>query len=217
MDQLCVDFMANGVYAMKFGSIDEYKGFIEEYEKCLFENTCGFECNKIAWTNEEEITLCKGWVYVSENSRVGNTRKDARFWCEVLQYMESKTKQYGRRTYDIVNYGGRALVDYEAETGTTFKPCHCWEILKGSPKWMQNSGEASINQNVNVGNDEEEEVQYIRRPIGRDKAKDAAKKRGSRASGSSSMNDEALARLMVMEMSNQEKKERLAFLENKWK
>ncbi|GKA99327.1 CYPRO4 protein [Tanacetum coccineum] len=64
MDQLRVDFMANGVYAMKFGSIDEYKGFIEEYEKCLFENTYGFECNEVnkgkvygkdfvAWANPE--------------------------------------------------------------------------------------------------------------------------------------------------------------------
>ncbi|GJR76277.1 glutathione S-transferase T3-like protein [Tanacetum coccineum] len=211
---------------------------------------------QVAWTNEEEIALCKGWVYVSENSSVGNTRKDVGFWCEVLQYMESKTNQYGRRTYDMVNgkwktvrpavvrfcgvygnvlrrlqesgasdedYYAMALVDYEAETGTTFKLRHCWEILKGSPKWMQSevpkfaaksgegskryktsgsssfnieSGEASINLNANVGDDEEDEVQEIRRPIGRDKAKDVAKKKGSRASGSSSMNDEALARLM---------------------
>ncbi|GJU86321.1 putative reverse transcriptase domain-containing protein [Tanacetum coccineum] len=177
---------------------------------------------QIAWTNEEEIVLCKGWVYVSENNGVSNTRMDAGFWCEVLQYMESKTKQYGRRTYDMVNgkwkmvrpavvrfcgvYGNvmrrlqedgasdedyyvRALVDYETETVTTFKLRHCWDILKGSPKWMQSevpkfsaksregskryktswsssfnteSGEASINLNANVGDDEEDEVQEIR-------------------------------------------------------
>ncbi|GKG66465.1 hypothetical protein Tco_0700053, partial [Tanacetum coccineum] len=28
-----------------------------------------------------------------------NARRQAGFWCEVLQYMESKTKQYSRRTY----------------------------------------------------------------------------------------------------------------------
>ncbi|GKE63628.1 zinc finger BED domain-containing protein RICESLEEPER 2-like protein, partial [Tanacetum coccineum] len=116
---------------------------------------------------------------------------------------------------------------YEAETVTTFKLRHCWEILKGSPKWMQSevpkfvgksaegskryktsgsssfnieSGEASINLNVDVGDDEEDKVQEIRRPIGRDKVKYAAKKKGSRASGSLSMNDEALARLMVSDM-----------------
>ncbi|GKB60043.1 hypothetical protein Tco_0916229 [Tanacetum coccineum] len=31
----------------------------------------------------------------------GNLRRQAGFWCEVLQYIESKTKQYGRRTYDM--------------------------------------------------------------------------------------------------------------------
>ncbi|GJY95013.1 hypothetical protein Tco_0511374, partial [Tanacetum coccineum] len=84
--------------------------------------------------------------------------------------MESKTKQYGRRTYDMVNgkcktvrlavvrfcgvygnvmrrlqeseasdedYYARELVDYEAETGTTFKLLHCWEILKDHPKWQE--------------------------------------------------------------------------------
>ncbi|GJY74234.1 RNA-directed DNA polymerase, eukaryota, reverse transcriptase zinc-binding domain protein [Tanacetum coccineum] len=192
-----------------------------------------------------------------------------------VKYMESKTKQYGRRTYDMVNgkwktvrpavvrfcgvygnvmrrlqesgasdadYYARALMDYEAESGTTFKLRHCSEILKDSPKWMQiglpkfsaksgegskrykssgsssfntESGETSINLNANVGDDDEDEVQKIRRPIGRDKAKDAAKKKGSRASGSSSTNDEALARLMVTEMASQEKEERLAFLEIK--
>nr|GFD52866.1 hypothetical protein [Tanacetum cinerariifolium] len=40
-------------------------------------------------------------------------------------------------------------------------------------------------------------------------------KKGSRASGSSSTNDEALARLMVTEMASQEKEERLAFLKIK--
>ncbi|GJZ74030.1 CYPRO4-like protein [Tanacetum coccineum] len=57
IDLLCVDFVVNGVYAIKFGSIDEYKGFIEEYEKCLFENTYGFECNDVKkgrlWANPE--------------------------------------------------------------------------------------------------------------------------------------------------------------------
>ncbi|GJS77116.1 hypothetical protein Tco_0726997, partial [Tanacetum coccineum] len=53
--------------------------------------------------------------------------------------------------------------------------------------------EASINQNANVGDDDEDEVQEIRRPMGRDKAKDAVKNKGSRALGSSSTNDEAFA------------------------
>ncbi|GJR17031.1 hypothetical protein Tco_0965558 [Tanacetum coccineum] len=140
-----------------------------------------------AWTHEEEITLCKGWVEVPENSMLGNTRKDVGFCCAVLQYMESKIKQYGRQTLkesgaSDAYYYARVIMDYEAETGTTFKLRHCWEILKDSPKWMQKSGEASINLNANVGDNDEDEVQEIRRPKGRDKEKDVAKKKGSRAS-----------------------------------
>ncbi|GJY05136.1 hypothetical protein Tco_0371076 [Tanacetum coccineum] len=75
----------------------------------------------------------------------------------------------------------------------------------GSSSFNIKSGEASINQNANVGDDDEEEVQEIRRPMGRDKAKDAVKNKGSRALGSSSTNDEAFARLMVTKMASQEK------------
>ncbi|GJT77283.1 hypothetical protein Tco_1044008 [Tanacetum coccineum] len=57
---------------------------------------------QITWRHEEEIVLAKGWVAVSENNKYSNARKEAGFWCEVLDYMESKTKQYGRRTYDMV-------------------------------------------------------------------------------------------------------------------
>ncbi|GKC89667.1 hypothetical protein Tco_1150316 [Tanacetum coccineum] len=83
----------------------------------------------------------------------------------------------------------RSLMDYEAETETTFKLHHCWVILKDGPKWMQSelpkfatkskggskryksSGsslfntepeEASINLNANVGDDNEDEVDVIR-------------------------------------------------------
>ncbi|GKC92762.1 hypothetical protein Tco_1158204, partial [Tanacetum coccineum] len=51
---------------------------------------------------EEEIALAKGWRSVSENSERGNARKKDGFWVEVLEYVESKTKQEGRRTYDMV-------------------------------------------------------------------------------------------------------------------
>nr|GEW34957.1 hypothetical protein [Tanacetum cinerariifolium] len=116
------------------------------------------------------------------------------------------------------DYFERALMDYQAEIKATFKYRHCWEIFKNSPKWMKKSEKASINLNTNAGDDDEDEVQEIRRPISRDKARYAAKKkgsRGSRASGSSSINDEVLARLMVTEMISQEKEQREAFLEIK--
>ncbi|GKB62035.1 gamma-glutamyltranspeptidase 1 [Tanacetum coccineum] len=87
----------------------------------------------------------------------------------------------------------------------------------GSSSFNTESGEASINLNTTVGDNDDDDVQEIRRPQGRDKAKAAGKKKGSKssASASSSVNEDALARLMVNEMGAQEKEERLAFLEIK--
>nr|GEW26955.1 hypothetical protein [Tanacetum cinerariifolium] len=75
-----------------------------------------------------------------------------------------------------------------------------------SPTWLRptlfdfssfnrESENASINLNIDVGDNDEDEVQEIRRTMGRDKAIAAGKNKGSKASGSSSMNNDALARL----------------------
>ncbi|GKA98606.1 putative reverse transcriptase domain-containing protein [Tanacetum coccineum] len=213
----------------------------------------------IVWTTEEEIALAKGWVAVSKNNKYGNARKEHGFWCEVLEYVESKTKQYGRPTYDMVcgewktvrpaviwfcgvygnvmrmspesgasdeDYINRAMIHYQVETGNTFKYRHCREVLKDSLKWKEQelkifateseggskrhkssgsssfnieSGDASINLNTNAGDNDEDEVQEIRRLEGRDKARAAGKNKG----------------LMVTEMTTQEKEECLAFIEIK--
>nr|GEY07064.1 hypothetical protein [Tanacetum cinerariifolium] len=82
------------------------------------------------------------------------------------------------------DYYARELLDYVAEHGMPFTLLHFWEVLK-------EYGDASINLNVDVGDDRENEVQELRRPIGRDKSK-GLKKKGPRSSGSpSSTNDEA--------------------------
>nr|GEY23251.1 hypothetical protein [Tanacetum cinerariifolium] len=165
--------------------------------------------------------------------------KDAGFWTEVLQYMESKTKMYCRRAYDMVNgkwktlrlnvvrfcevYGNimRRLQESELETKITI--IGHFLTMKLKPECRLNFVIiGSINLNVDVGDDEEDEVQEIRRPIGKDKAKGSMKKKGQRASGSSSTNDDALARLMVSEMAmhnehaiEMQREERKAFLEIK--
>nr|GEW47562.1 hypothetical protein [Tanacetum cinerariifolium] len=108
------------------------------------------------------------------------------------------------------DYVQRATIHYEIDTRLSFKLRHCWEILKDHPKWQ----EIAI-PNFNTGS-EGDEVQEIQRPEGRDKARAAARKnKGSNSSASSSVNEEALARLMVTEMGAQEKEEHLAFLEIK--
>nr|GEU86701.1 RNA-directed DNA polymerase, eukaryota, reverse transcriptase zinc-binding domain protein [Tanacetum cinerariifolium] len=169
--------------------------------------------------------------------------KRGRFKAMMHPYMESKTKQYDRRTYYMVNgkwkmvrpavvrfcevdcnvmrrlqesgssnvdYYASTLMDYEAETETTKR-----YKSSGSSSFNTKSREASMNLNANVGDDDKDEVHEIRRPIGRDKAKDATKKKGSGGSGSSSTSEEALVRLMVTKMASQKKKECLAFLEIK--
>ncbi|GJY60598.1 hypothetical protein Tco_0461255 [Tanacetum coccineum] len=187
---------------------------------------------QIAWTREEEITTAKCWVPVSENSKYGNGRKKAGFWCEVLDYMKSRTKQYGRRTYDMVcgkwktvrpvvirfcgvydspKWLSSELSKFATEYGEGSKR----HKSSGSSSFNTESGNASINLNTNVGDNDEDEVQEIRRPRGRDKARASGKNKGLKASGLSSMNDDALAWLMVTEMTIQEKKQREAFLEIK--
>nr|GFA65766.1 hypothetical protein [Tanacetum cinerariifolium] len=194
--------------------------------------------------HEEEIALWKDWLADSENSKDGNAKKQSGFWVEVLKYIESKTKQYSRRTYDMKSGAGdedyvqRPMIHYEIETVTPFKHRHYWDILKDRLKWQERalstgsggskrhkssgsssfnteSGEQSINLNTIFCDTDEDEVQEIR-PEGRDKARAAArKKKGSKSTGSSNVNEDALAKLMVTEMTAQEKEERLAFFDIK--
>nr|GEU58484.1 reverse transcriptase domain-containing protein [Tanacetum cinerariifolium] len=133
------------------------------------------------------------------------------------------------------------MICYEIDTGVAFKLRHYWDILKDRPKWQEialpkfstgsrgskrhkssgyssfntESREQSINLNTIVGDIDEDDVQEIR-PEGRYKARAAArKKKGSKSGSTSNVNEDALAKLMVTEMTAQERKERLAFLDIK--
>ncbi|CAA0822139.1 Vacuolar import/degradation- Vid27-related protein [Striga hermonthica] len=44
-EQRRVDFVSNGVWAVKFSSLEEWEGFTRKYQDCLFENTHGYEAN----------------------------------------------------------------------------------------------------------------------------------------------------------------------------
>ncbi|KAF3446661.1 hypothetical protein FNV43_RR11841 [Rhamnella rubrinervis] len=60
-DQRRVDFVAKGVWAMKFFNNEDYKGFVSEFQDCLFENMYGVEAteaNKIKVYGKDFI----GWV-----------------------------------------------------------------------------------------------------------------------------------------------------------
>ncbi|GJU49163.1 gamma-glutamyltranspeptidase 1 [Tanacetum coccineum] len=115
------------------------------------------------------------------------------------------------------DYVQRAMIHYEIDTGLPFKLRRCWEILKDHPKWKEiaipnfntvskggskrhkstgsssfniESGEASINLNTNVDDNDEDEVQKIQRPDGQEQSESCWEK-------------------------EREKKERLTFLEIK--
>ncbi|GKF13851.1 hypothetical protein Tco_0055313 [Tanacetum coccineum] len=118
------------------------------------------------------------------------------------------------------DYVQRVMIHYEIETEIPFKLRHWSKGSKrhkssGSSSFNTESGEASINLNTNVGDSDEDEVQEIRRLEGMDKARGAGKNKGSKASGSTTVNEDPFARLMVTEMTAQEKEDCLAFLEIK--
>ncbi|GKD46870.1 hypothetical protein Tco_1271515 [Tanacetum coccineum] len=88
----------------------------------------------------------------------------------------------------VENYVQWEMIHYQAETGLPFKFRHCWDVLKDSPKWKE-----IVFPNFNTGS-EGDEVWEIRQPGGRDKARATGKNKGSKASRSSTMNDDALVR-----------------------
>nr|GEX66808.1 hypothetical protein [Tanacetum cinerariifolium] len=80
-------------------------------------------------TKKKKKATLNRWRAISENSQHGNARKKDGFWCEVLAYIESKTKQEGRRTYDVVESGAgdeyyvqRAMIHYQDEIGVMDAP-----------------------------------------------------------------------------------------------
>ncbi|GKA84605.1 putative reverse transcriptase domain-containing protein [Tanacetum coccineum] len=117
------------------------------------------------------------------------------------------------------DYVQKAMIHYQIDTGIPFKLRHCWEILKDHPKWQEiaiptfNTGsEGSSKRHKSTGsssfNTESGEARTKQSLLVKERVKTSA-------SASSSVNEDALARLMVTEMGAQEKEERLAFLEIK--
>ncbi|GKD28766.1 zinc finger BED domain-containing protein RICESLEEPER 2-like protein [Tanacetum coccineum] len=182
-------------------------------------------------------------TYDMVNRKWKTVRLNVARFCGVHTNVMRKAHVSGARDED---YFATTVLDYEAEFGVPFTLRHYWEVLRKSLKWMKfevlnfaankkygkrykiaefssfntESGDASINLNVDVGDDEEDGVQELARLMGRDKAKGLKKKGAGSSGSSSSMNDEALVRLMVFELAmhnkraiEMKKEERLAFLE----
>ncbi|GKF11994.1 hypothetical protein Tco_0049920 [Tanacetum coccineum] len=106
-------------------------------------------------------------------------------FCGIYSNVMRMAQESGARDEDYIQ---EAMIHYQAECsqGSSKR-----QKSSGSSSFNAESGDASINLN-NIVNDEDD-VQEIRRPEGRDKAKN----KGPKASGSSTMNDDALARREV--------------------
>ncbi|GJZ33907.1 hypothetical protein Tco_0579343 [Tanacetum coccineum] len=117
----------------------------------------------------------------------------------------------------------KRIVEEVPRFGATKNDAKRSKVFRSS-LFNRESGDASINLNVDTGDDDEDDVHELPRPIGRDKDKGLKKKGVGSSGSSSSMNDEALARLMVSELATQtesamamKKEECAAFLEIKRK
>lgn len=78
-DQRRVDFVDNGVWALKFFVDDEYRNFITKFQDCLFENVYGMEAteaNKVKIYGKEFI----GWLRPEESDDAMWEDADSGVW-----------------------------------------------------------------------------------------------------------------------------------------
>nr|GEV80878.1 hypothetical protein [Tanacetum cinerariifolium] len=118
-----------------------------------------------ARTNKEETTLCKGWIhapgrrrYDMINGKWKTVRPNVARICRMYANVMHKARDSGAGDEDYLN---RVLIDYETRHGMQFALCHCWET-SGSSSFNTESEDVSINLNVDVGDDEEDEVNGLR-------------------------------------------------------
>ncbi|GJR58539.1 glutathione S-transferase T3-like protein [Tanacetum coccineum] len=179
---------------------------------------------QIAWTTKEEIALAKGWKVVSENSERGNARKKDGFWVEVMEEQNKNGRSSDESGTGDEDYVQKAMIHYQAETGLPFKFRHCWDVLKDSPKFadisfpnLSQGSQGSNKRHKSYGsssfNTESRDASInLNNTVA---ARAAAKNKWSKASASSTMNDDALARLVVNEMTAAEVEQREKFIKLK--
>ncbi|GKC90824.1 3-ketodihydrosphingosine reductase-like protein, partial [Tanacetum coccineum] len=137
----------------------------------------------IPWTPEEEIALCKGWVLISEDSVLGNTRKEKGLWTSYRLVYDNVTRGAhsgaGDRDYTL-----KALEEYRVIYGVPFTLFH------HSFNTTQ-SGYGSFNLNDITGDKKEDEV-HLCRPMGMDITEKKASTSCIPSASSTAGNDKAL-------------------------
>ncbi|GJY02351.1 hypothetical protein Tco_0360503 [Tanacetum coccineum] len=155
---------------------------------------------------EEEVTLCKAWVRISEDSVVCNMKREVGFWIKVLDYVDKKLNVTGGQTYDSLNekwktlrpkvaqfYGVYNNTIRRAMSGTgdgDYTKKALQDIVLNMEYRLHFFMQGSFNLNMKDGNDEENRMQEVQRPMGRDGSK--KKVRASKATFTADI-DEALA------------------------
>ncbi|GKC81016.1 hypothetical protein Tco_1136733 [Tanacetum coccineum] len=150
--------------------------------------------------------------YPVNNSLPHQRRRRIQPFCGVYGNVMCMVHEGGTRDENYVQW---EMIHYQAETGLPFKFHHCWDVLKDSPKWKE-----IVLPNFNTGSKggskrHKSSGLEIRKLGGRDKVRATGKYKGSKASRSSTMNDDALVRLMVTEMTDAEVEQRETFIEIK--
>ncbi|GJT45913.1 hypothetical protein Tco_0954628 [Tanacetum coccineum] len=137
------------------------------------------------WVPEEEITLCKAWVDVTENNVEVNARKAKAFWTQVHEYFVNEMNEK-KRSYDYCNYKwkNRLCPKVSQLSDVQFREIEVQECCKsGGSKKLRTSKTTShgtsrlthigLDLNDKVADSKDEEVQEVR-PIGWDKLKKKA-------------------------------------------
>ncbi|KAJ8618999.1 hypothetical protein MRB53_015185 [Persea americana] len=105
-DQRRVDFVCNGVWAMKFFRDEDYHQFVAVYRKCLFENTYGVESTEenkvkvygkdfIGWVNPE-VADDSMWEDAEENfERSPRSASPVRAGQDLMQEFEEVANEEG--------------------------------------------------------------------------------------------------------------------------
>nr|GEU80103.1 hypothetical protein [Tanacetum cinerariifolium] len=157
------------------------------------------------WTTEEEVELAKGWLAVSENSKDGYVKKKQN--STVIERTTNVMRMARESGAGSEDYVQKAMIHYEVETGIPFKLRHCWEVLRDRPKWQEialpkfSTGSGGSKRHKSSG---------------RDKARAAWRKnKGSKPTGSSTLNKDEMARVDGNWDDSSGEEERLVFLEIK--
>ncbi|KAL8210704.1 hypothetical protein R6Q57_005141 [Mikania cordata] len=143
------------------------------------------------WTPEEEFALSKAWVDVSEDSIVGRNQKGPDFWSKVRSHFFQAMSRGEHRTNDMISSKWRdinrkvkrfnEIYSQKLQTRQSGQSDAMIES-EAVDQFRQDPGSSDAQVQINLSEldeeEEDDEIEDLTRPIGRDRAK-ADQARGS--------------------------------------